>query len=138
MGKLTLIYASIAFVAWGLSTFFDKLTANKLGNRGIIIWIIPLTIGFLITLTLYFLAERLGFDKKGVLFLVISSFFNFAALIAYYLLFVKSGLSIAVTLTGLYPVLGVILAIIFLHEQPSTTQLVGMILAFISIFLLTR
>jgi len=64
--------------------------------------------------------------------------FGMLGYIFFYLLLSKNEASIVVPLTALYPALTIFLAVLFLKEALSITHLAGIILALLSIFLLTK
>ena len=136
--KFTIFFITVVFFSWGISVFFDKLAANRMGARGSIIYLASLLPSLLI-LGFYLLwgYKIWGFDRTGVLWVTISSVLNIIALIAYYFVFIKAEASWAVAVTALYPICTVILAFIFLHETITLTRMVGIILAMVALVFLS-
>jgi len=136
--KFTIFFISVVFFSWGISVFFDKLAANRMGTRGSIIYLASLLPSLLI-LGFYLLwgYKIWGFDRIGILWVTISSILNIIALIAYYFVFTKAEASWAVAVTALYPICTVILAFIFLHETITLTRMVGIILAMVALVFLS-
>ncbi len=136
MNPMALLFGILVIVFWGTSAFFDKLTADKLGNPGIVLWFLGFTPGLLIYF-LIFLSGRFGFDRQGLIFLMLASALSILALVFYYFLLLKSDLSSVLPLTALYPAFAVALALIFLHESLTVTKIIGLVLSVTAIFFLS-
>lgn len=135
--KIVYLYVLIVFLAWGVSVFLDKLATNKLGNRTILPLVISSVFSFLVLGIFYFFSARLGYDRKGLIWLTLSSLLNSVALISYYLVVVKTEVSWAVTITALYPIIPIVLGIIILHESLTWTKVTGIVLSLIAIIFLS-
>lgn len=135
--KILYLYALIVFLGWGLSVFSDKLATNRLGNRSIIPVVISSLASLVILSGFYLFSERLGFDRKGIFWITISSLLNYVAIVFYYLLFVKSEVTWAVPMTALYPLLPVILGVAILHESLTLTKTIGIALSLLAIVFLS-
>lgn len=136
--RITYFFVSVVFLGWGSSVFFDKLAANKLGNRGLSIYVIALLPSLLVTLFYLLWGYKwFGYDRIGVVWVTLSYVFNIIALVAYYLVFTKTDASWASAVTALYPVFTIILAIIFLHEKLSLTRFIGIFLAMLAVVFLS-
>ena len=128
--KLTILFLSLVFFGWGLSVFFDKLAANRMGTKGAFIYIISALPTIVVLLFYLFWGYKLGnFDRMGVFWVFVSSILNIISLFFYYLVFTKTEASWAVAVTALYPVCTIILAWIFLHETITLTKIIGIVLA---------
>lgn len=129
MNALSFFFASLVFIGWGVSVFFDKLATTKLGLRGLWLWVAGFLPALLLYPAVYLFSQKLGFDRGGLIFLFLSSLFNIFALIFYYLVLLKSELSAAAPFTALYPALTVVLAFIFLHEGLTAAKVAGIFLS---------
>ncbi len=135
--KLTVFLVSVVFLGWGVSVFFDKLAATRMGNRGAIVYLASMAPAFLILAFFYLWGFKMwNFDRTGIIFITISSLFNIIALAAYYFVFTKAEASWAVAVTALYPVCTIVLAFIFLHETVTIQKIIGIILAMIALVFL--
>lgn len=136
--SLTTLYVLVVFFGWGTSVFYDKLAANNLGPRGVWIYLLSALPSFLVLVFYYFWGYKIvGVSQTGIFWLIISSIFNFIALGAYFLLFTKTNASWAVAITALYPILTIILAVVFLHEKITFNQTIGIVLAMFAVLFLS-
>jgi len=136
--KLTIFLISIVFLSWGVSVFFDKLAANRIGVRGSMIYFFSM-LPALLVLAFYLLwgYKIWGFDRVGVLWITLATVLNIIALVCYFLVFTKAEASWAVAVTALYPICTVILAFVFLHESITLHKIIGIILAMTALFFLS-
>ncbi|MBN1873602.1 MAG: EamA family transporter [Anaerolineae bacterium] len=125
----------VTIVCYGLWGFFPKLAANQLDPKNVVIY---QSIGaVLMTLALPFLPgfKWQGYEKTSIFALltgiigVIGNLFFVAALS-------KGKASIITPLTALYPVITLLLAVIFLQETLTIRHGVGIGLAIIAALLL--
>lgn len=138
MQSFGVFFALVTFVFWGVAAFLDKLAANRLGDKGT--WVILLSS---IPSLIFFLAYIIwfsgsNFDQKGLWILLASWILTTVGSVAYYLVFTKSQVSVGAPLTALYPVLAVILGVLFLKEKLSGSQTLGVGLGMLSIYLLSK
>lgn len=133
-----LMYALIPIVLWGASGFLQKLSTNHISGELSTLWFlgafIPFGVIFLlqtplpaqITATTWLLVIAQGF------FLALG---NLAVLAA----FANQGkASIVTPLAALYPLVSVPIAIGFLGERVDTREAVGIVLALVSVVMLSR
>ncbi|PYV83246.1 MAG: hypothetical protein DMG05_26505 [Acidobacteria bacterium] len=124
-------YSLLAILFWGFVGLFQKLGASRISADSLLVW---LMVGFLLTLP-YLLATGNVFSLSsrdifiGVLGGItngLGSWFLFAAL--------ENGAkaSVAIPLTALYPLLTILLAVMFLAEKLTRLQWVGIGLAIIA------
>ncbi len=137
-GRIGLIYALIVFVVWGVATFWDKLAVNKLGGNtaatmAALVWVPSL----IIVLVIAFFSHRLGLNAEGVKWFFLSNLAWAAASALYYLVLSKMELGMGATITALYPVVAVILGIVFLGEEMTVTKILGVILGIGAMILLS-
>lgn len=135
--KIVYLYILIVFLGWGLSIFLDKLVTNRLGNRVIVPLIISSIFSLIILGIFYFFSEKLGYDRKGLALMTLSSFLTSVALISYYLVVAKSEVSWAGTITALYPIIPIVLGIVVLHESLNWTKVTGIVLSLVAIIFLS-
>lgn len=125
-----LALVAFAVVAWGAVGFLQKISASLLHPSALLLWVI---VGLLIgsvalvawlpsthpTMTLPILCLGLFCGLTNA----VGSWCLFRALAR------GAPASLAIPLTALYPLLTVILAVVFLHESTSPRQLGGILLA---------
>ncbi|MBW6515065.1 MAG: EamA family transporter [Candidatus Cloacimonetes bacterium] len=129
-----LIYALITMFFYGLWAFFPKLATLYLPTKEILIYQIIgiLAVGFIALLSS---KQRLQFNSLGLLFAILGG----AAGLIGTLFFLKSlaigKTYVVVTLTALYPIITIILAFIFLRESLTLKNAIGVVFAFIAMYL---
>ena len=139
MDKATIIITAITFVSWGVGSFIAKLSTNRIGEQAvfwdIIGYLPPIVIYSIITFklkNLFYQTDGIGIGL-GIIAGIIGSF----GLIGLYVLLNRAEASRMIPLTALYPVLTVILAIIFLHESITLPKTAGIIFSLVAIYLLS-
>ena len=138
MDKLLLLYTLITLVLWGVSAFADKISADKLGFQGVWIWIFSAIPSLIVLLVYGFFAQKMGFDKAGVWWVVLSFILTSLGGITYYLVFTRTGAGAGATMSALYPIVTIILGVIFLNERFDWSHKIGMLLGLVAIYLLSR
>lgn len=131
-----LFYTSIAIACWGAVGLLQKLGTNRISSQSLLCWV---SIGFLIlvpfllqgTTILNISVQGLLIGLTGGLANGLGSWFLFRSL--------ESGAkaSVAIPMTALYPLLTVLLALIFLGERLTPLEWVGVLAALISGVLLS-
>ncbi|MFA5136715.1 MAG: EamA family transporter [Patescibacteria group bacterium] len=142
MNLLTIIAAVAAFVGWGVGSFLAKIAADKIGTKSVF-WDL---LGYFPAIIIYsvfvfkFSAIVSSFqnNRLAVLLALSAGAVGSVGAVGFYYLISRSNASIIVPLTALYPALTVLLSVFFLHEKLSSAQISGVILAVISIFLLSK
>lgn len=129
--------ASVVFIFWGSSGFFDKLATNSLGSKGAWIWALTYLPSLICLFTGFLFAEKFGWPKQGMGFLLLTNIVSTVAVISYYLLMSKANASLIVPLTSLYPVVTVVLAIFVLKESITITKILGILFSMIAILFLS-
>ena len=135
--KIVYFFAIIVFFAGGISIFFDKLAANRLGNRSFIPVVISNAISLLILLSFYLLSNRLGYDRKGMGLLFIGSFLFAVFLVFYYLLFARVQISWLIPIIGLNSIIPIILGFLILKESLTINKIIGIVLSMVAIAFLS-
>ncbi len=136
--RQTFFFVAMVFLGWGISVFFDKLSANRLGTKGSVVYLFSLLPSIVVLLFFTFWGYKIySLDRMGIVWVTIASVLNIIAVFFYYLVFTKTTASWAVVVTALYPVLTVILANVFLHEELTATRIIGIILAIVALIFLS-
>ena len=129
-------YALITVAAWGAVGLLQKLGTNRISSRSVLVW---LFVGFALLVPFLPLAQLTGLSPYLFFVGMLSGFLN--ALGAWFLfLSMESGAtaSVAVPLTGLFPVITVILGVSILRERPTTLEWIGVCCALLGGILLSR
>lgn len=123
-----------AFVVWGLWSFIPKITVRYISPKSAVVY--EVLGGILVaSVVLYSLNFRPDIHPKGVALGITTGLLGFLGAL-FFLFAVSHGpVSLIVTLTALYPVISILLAIVILHEPITLKQAVGVIFALTAIFL---
>ncbi|SNR92596.1 EamA family transporter [Desulfurobacterium atlanticum] len=130
-----LFFSILALLFWGLWGFFPKVASNYISPESILVY---QTLGCLsVVILLFFLPEfEMEFNFKGILFSFLGGVAGTLGSL-FFLYAVKTGkLSVVITITALYPMITIFLAVLLLKENLSLKQVVGIIFALVSIVLI--
>jgi len=135
---LWLIFAMVALVFWGITGVTQKLSTNAISTELSFLWFglamiaLALTVLPLVLPYWHLAAKDFWLAVVGGTLNSLGAYTSFAAL-------EKGGkASIVIPLCYLYPLLTIILAIVFLHEGLTRPQLAGISLALVSAVLLSQ
>lgn len=134
--KLPLLLVLGNIVFWGLWGFFSKLAVSKIGFHAGLYYAI--TLFAFITTYLIFTKQLLplNLNSQGILFALLAGISGGTATIFLYLLLGKNPAGLVVAVTALYPIVTLILSMIFLKESLTLPQTVGFILAMAALILM--
>lgn len=128
----------IVILLWGIWGFAAKVAISDIGLQAIF-WVSVISD---ILIVVYLLISNqffpLRLEEKGIMYSIISGITGGIAIILFYILLKKYQASIVLPLTSLYPVVVVILGILILKEKITYLNGVGVVLALISIYLLSK
>lgn len=128
----------IVILLWGIWGFAAKVAISDIGLQAIF-WISVVSD---ILIVLYLLISNqffpLRLEEKGIMYSIISGITGGIAIILFYILLKKYQASIVLPLTSLYPVVVVILGILILKEKITYLNGIGVVLALIAIYLLSK
>lgn len=131
---LLLVLGNIFF--WGLWGFFNKIAVERIGfQTGLIS---SLTIFVTLFIYLFFTKQLvpLKYDVNGIIFAIFVGLCAAGASILLYILLGKHPAGLVIAITGIYPVVTLILSMIFLKETLTFIQSLGFILALAALVLL--
>jgi uncharacterized membrane protein len=130
------LYALITVVSWGAVGLLQKLGTNRISSRSVLVW---LFVGFALIVPFLSFAQLSELSPYLLFIGILSGFLN--ALGSWFLfLSLESGAkaSVAVPLTGLFPLITVVLGVSILHERPSALEWLGVACALLGGILLSR
>ncbi len=133
-----LIWGAVAIVGWGLYGIFAKQSTGKIGMQAVF-WT-QLTMALGATVYLLFLRSLfpLNVDGRGILLGLATGLSSLVAVIALFtLLHREFPASVVYPLTALYPLVTVILGVVFLGEALTPLKGLGAVLAVAAIVLLS-
>ena len=129
------MYSLLCLILWGLWGFFLKLAYE--GSTWLEVYFLSAVASFTLALTVFLLGNGKVSVSKSTVLALLAGLFGGGG----YILFMKAletgKASIVIPLTALYPAITAILALLFLGEKLSTTQVVGIALAVIATILLS-
>ncbi len=126
--------AIIALLLFGLWGFFPKLAMNYISPGSAIIYEVAgiMVVGLL---ALALVGFRPEVHPKGILFAVLTGVTGLLGTLFYFYAVRNAKVSVVVSLTALYPLITIFLALIVLREPISLRQLLAIILAMASLVL---
>ncbi len=131
------VYALVPILLWGAAGFLQKLSTNHISGELSTLWFLTAFLPF----ALFLLVRKPlpGHITTGTwMLLLVQGFFlalgNYAVLLAY----ASQGKASLITpFTALYPVISVPIAIFFLHEKIGLRECIGILLALVSVVVLS-
>jgi transporter family protein len=129
-------WSILALVVWGIWGFLPKLATKYMTTQSIIIYeaLGGLCVGLV---CLYFAGMRPETHPKGILYASLTGILGMMGGFFYLLAVARGKVSVVVTMTALYPIITIGLAALLLREPITLKQGVGMVLAVVSIILLS-
>ncbi len=129
------IYALIALILWGLWAFFPKILIYNMKTELLALYT---TLGSFIAIIVYTLARtKLTIDLNSF-WAILIGVIGMIGTFSFYIALFKGPVSIVVPWTGLYIIIPVIFGFIFLKEPLTINHIIGIILALLAIFFLSR
>ncbi|MDY7035720.1 MAG: EamA family transporter [Thermodesulfobacteriota bacterium] len=116
-----------AFVLWGLWSFIPKITTKYISPKSAILF--EVLGGMLIAIIVLFsLKLKPDIHPKGVLLAITTGILGFSGALCFLYAASKGPISLIAILSALYPIIAIVLAIIFLNESISFKQGLGIFL----------
>ncbi len=129
-------YALLGIFLWGLWGFLSKIgseAASPLQMQILfILGMLPVAIGMLVQMR-----WKLDRNRGGVTYGILSGVATGLGTLGYYAALREQNASVVAPVTGLFPVLTVMLAFVVLRERLNKVQMGGMLLALASIVILS-
>lgn len=134
--KLPLLLVLGNIVFWGLWGFFSKLAVEKIGFQAGIFYSVTLFSFIAGYLLVTHQLLPLKFDSNGILFAILAGVAGGTASILLYMLLGKNPAGLVIAITALYPIVTLILSMVFLKETLTLPQTVGFALALVALILM--
>ena len=116
------------FVLWGVWSFITKITTKYISPKSAILF--EVLGGMIIaTIVLFSLKFKPDIHPKGVLLAITTGALGLTGALCFLYAASKGPISLVAVLSALYPVIAVVLAMIFLEESVSVKQGLGIVLA---------
>ncbi len=117
-----------AFVLWGLWSFIPKITTKYISPKSAMLF--EVLGGMMVaTIVLFSLKFRPDIHPKGVLLAITTGILGYTGALFFLYAASKGPISLVAILSALYPVIALVLAMIFLKEPISIKQGLGVVLA---------
>ena len=129
------LWTMMALVTFGLWGFFPKLAVNYINPVSALIYQVlgGILVGFI---GMFLMGFRPQTHPLGILFALLTGITGVLGTFFYYAAAIRGQISIVVSLTALYPLITILLAIVFLHEIITLRQVTGLCFAVAAIILL--
>ena len=133
-----LLWSMPAILGWGMYGIFAKLGTARIGLQAILWYQIAMSLAVVVFLTVMRNFIPLNLDSRGVLFGVATGLSNFVAVVSLFTLLQRNfPVNIVYPLTALYPLVTVLVAVLFLGEPITIVKGIGAVLAVVAIALLS-
>lgn len=130
------LYSMLAILAWGFWAFLPKIAVTWIDPKSAFVYEV---IGGVFTglIVFFLIGPNLGTDLRGIVPSVLTGVAGYAGLLCFMLALRTGKVSVLAPLTALYPIVSLVLAMIFFREKLNVVQVAGVCLAVISVFLIS-
>lgn len=135
--KEWVLYSGMALLVWGFWGFLPKMAVNCLEPKTAFIFEVMGGVVTGITAFLILRPELGGAQMRGIIPAVLTGMTGYLGLLCFMYAIRTCRISIVAPLTALYPVVTLLLAVIFLREKITMVQFAGIVLAVISVVLIS-
>lgn len=133
-----LLWSAPAILGWGLYGIFAKLGSARIGLQAILWYQLAMLVAVVLFLTVVRNFIPLQLDAQGIMFGVATGLSNFVAVVSLFTLLGRGfPVNIVYPLTALYPLVTVVVALVFLGEPMTILKALGVVLAVAAIALLS-
>jgi transporter family protein len=131
------VYALTTVVVWGIWGVFSKLASAHSKPRQMLIF---QSVGVMAFALVVLALEKFRIEPSmaGFSWSFAAGFFTFIGFLTFFAALEHGKASTVVTLSALYPVVTILLSILFLHEKLTMRQVVGMAFALVASVLLAE
>jgi transporter family protein len=134
----SLLLVLFVFTAWGLDTFVSKLAANRLAGQSSLWYALGFVLPIIVYSWIAFGPRALALQSRsGIALSILAGALCGMGMIGFLILLSRTPASTVVPLTGLYPALTAVLAIIFLREGVTVPKVLGIALSMVAVYLLS-
>jgi bacterial/archaeal transporter family protein len=128
-------YAVFTLIAWGLWGFFSKLASNHTRPRQTLLFqaVGVMTFALVVLALEHF---KIQWSPAGFGWSFAAGFINFIGFLAFFAAVEKGKVSTVITLSSLYPLVTIVLSILFLREKVSPREGLGIAFALFAGWLL--
>ncbi|HEY9620062.1 MAG TPA: DMT family transporter [Crinalium sp.] len=124
-----------AFLCWGLWSFIPKITTRHIDPKSAIVYEVIGGI-LLATFILATFRTRPELNSTGIILAITTGVLGFTGAFFFLTAMSRGPVTLVATLSALYPMVSILLAVFFLQETITLRQGVGIFLALISVLLI--
>ena len=125
-----------AVLCWGIWAFLPKLSGQLIDSKSALVYQ-GLGILFIVLVVFLRLGDQIETHPKSVILDIAAGILNGLGILFYIKAASKGSISVVSTLSALYPLVTITLAVVFLQEELTFKQIVGIGFALFSIILVT-
>ncbi|KAA0006906.1 MAG: EamA family transporter [Thermoplasmata archaeon] len=133
----TILLSILVIFLWGLWAFLFKIGVEQIGIKEALIWNNGIAIVISILIISFLIPHASLKIQSGVFYVMVATALGISGSIIWYIALEKEKASIVVSFTALYPLITVVLSVIFLKEKLSLENWIGIIFALIAGILLS-
>jgi bacterial/archaeal transporter family protein len=135
--KIWYFYALTTVLVWGIWGVFSKLASAHSRPRQMLLF---QCVGVMAFALVVLLLEKFRIEASlaGFSWSFAAGFFTFIGFLTFFAALEHGKASTVVTLSALYPVVTILLSILFLHEKLTVRQVAGIVFALIASVLLAE
>lgn len=133
--KFWLGYAVFTLIAWGLWGFFSKLASTHTRPRQTLLFQAVGAVAFAIVV-LMLERFKVQWSPSGFGWSFAAGFVNFVGFLAFFAAVEKGKVSTIITISSLYPLVTIVLSVLFLRERVSPREGMGIAFALVAGWLL--
>jgi transporter family protein len=133
--KLWYVYSALTVVTWGLWGVFSKLASNYSKPKQALLFQTAGVLAFAVVV-LFMEKFRFEWSVPGFSWAALGGFFAFIGFLTFFAALDQGKASTVVTLSALYPLVTILLSILFLQERLTPRQGIGIVFALIASVLL--
>jgi len=133
--RLWYFYSVLTVVTWGLWGLFSKLASNYSKPKQALLFQTAGVLAFAVVV-LFIEKFRFEWSVPGFRWAALGGFFAFIGFLTFFAALDQGKASTVVTLSALYPLVTILLSILFLHERLTPRQSIGIVFALIASVLL--
>ena len=126
-----------SLVFYGFWAFFPKMASLTINPKSFLFYNVigSVVVNFII---FFVMKSRLQFEMKGFIFSILTGVFGILGTLLFAYALGKGKASVVIIVTALYPIISIILSIVFLKEVISIRQFIGMALGMLAVVLISK
>lgn len=126
-----------SLIFYGFWAFFPKMASLTINPKSFLFYNVSgsVVVNFVI---FFVMKSKLQFEIKGFVFSLLTGVFGILGTLLFAYALGKGKASVVIIVTALYPIVSIILAMVFLKEVISIRQFIGMALGMVAVVLISK